>query len=60
MPDGRYCLQHKQALDSVMSHYRSWVDAYGSISWEDFLKKLSRMRETGCWVKEVIEAELKK
>lgn len=60
LPDGRYCLHHKQALDSVTSHYRSWVDAYGSISWEDFLKKLSKMRETGSWIKEVIEAESKK
>ncbi|HEU4605569.1 MAG TPA: hypothetical protein VFS46_04960 [Nitrososphaera sp.] len=60
MPDGRYCLHHRQALDSVTGHYRVWVDAYGGISWEEFLIRLSKMQETGSWVKEVIEAESKK
>ena len=43
-----------------MGRYKSWVDAYGGVSWEDFLGRLSKMKETGSWVKEVIEAELKK
>jgi hypothetical protein len=43
----------------MTSHYRAWVDAYGGISWKDFLNKLSKMQETGSWVKEVIEAESK-
>lgn len=60
MPDGRYCLHHRQALDSVTAHYRAWVDAYGGISWKEFLIRLSKMQETGSWVKEVIEAESKK
>lgn len=60
MPDGMYCLHHRQALDSVTGHYRAWVDAYGGISWEEFLIRLSKMQETGSWVKEVIEAESKK
>lgn len=47
LPDGRYCLHHRQALDSVTGHYRAWVDAYGGISWEEFLIRLSKMQETG-------------
>jgi hypothetical protein len=43
-----------------MNHYKTWVDAYGGISWQDFLNKLSTMQETGSWVKEVIAVELKK
>ena len=60
LPDSRYCLHHKKASDSMADHYRAWVDAYGGISWEDFLNRLSKMPETGSWVKEVIAAELKK
>jgi hypothetical protein len=58
--DSKYCLYHYQALESLTGHYRAWVDAYGGISWQDFLSKLSEMQETGSWVKEVIEVELKK
>lgn len=60
LPGGEYCLHHKQAVDSMTKHYRAWVDAYGGISWEDFLVKLLKMPETGSWVKEAIEAESKK
>lgn len=57
---GMYCLHHNQALESLTGHYKAWVDAYGSISWQDFLSRLSKMQETGSWIKEVIEVELKK
>jgi hypothetical protein len=57
---GDYCTYHAQALASLTGHYGAWVDAYGGISWQDFLIKLSKMKETGSWVKEVIDAELKK
>jgi hypothetical protein len=57
----KYCLHHKQAFDSIMiNHYKVWVKAYGRISWEEFLTKLSSMQETGRWIKEVIEVESKK
>jgi hypothetical protein len=57
---GKYCLHHGKAMESLNSHYMGWIDAYGGISWQDFLAKLSKMQETGSWVKEVIEVELKK
>ncbi len=44
----------------MKNHYKVWVKAYGSISWEEFLNKLVGMQETGRWIKEVIEVELKK
>jgi hypothetical protein len=56
----KYCLHHKQAFDSMINHYKAWVKAYGRISWKEFLTKLSSMQETGRWIKEVIEVELKK
>ena len=60
LPDSEYCLHHKQAFDSMNNHYKTWVNAYGRISWEEFLTKLLSMPETGRWIKEVIEVELKK
>ncbi|AFU59735.1 hypothetical protein Ngar_c28150 [Candidatus Nitrososphaera gargensis Ga9.2] len=53
-------MHHGKALESLTNHYKEWVDAYGGISWQDFLDRLSRMQETGSWVKEVIAVELKK
>jgi len=55
-----YCLHHKQAYNSMISHYKTWVNAYDRISWEEFLTKLYGMQETGVWIKEVIEMELKR
>jgi hypothetical protein len=60
LPDNKYCLFHKKASDSIADHYNTWVHAYGGLSWEDFLSKLSKMQETGGWVKEVIAVEMKK
>jgi hypothetical protein len=56
----KYCLHHKQAFDNVNNHYRAWVNAYGRISWEEFLSKVSSMQETGSWIREVIAVESKK
>lgn len=44
----------------MINHYKAWVNVYGRISWEEFLTKLLSMQETGSWIKEVIEVELKK
>jgi hypothetical protein len=60
LADRKYCLHHKQAFDSINDHYQAWVGAYGSISWQEFLVKLLKMKETGSWVKEVIETESRK
>lgn len=56
----KYCSYHARALGQLKSHYDSWVVAYGGISWQDYLQRLHKMEETGQWVKEVIEAEMKK
>ncbi len=44
----------------MVNHYKVWVNAYGRISWEEFLIKLSGMQETGRWIKEVVAVELEK
>jgi hypothetical protein len=53
----KYCVHHSQALDSLLNHYKAWVEAYGRISMDDFMNKLLEMKETGSWIREVIAAE---
>ena len=55
----RYCLYHSQAYDSLQKMYKAWVNAYGGVSRETYLKKLLDLDQTGDWVKDVIRNELK-
>jgi hypothetical protein len=59
MQGNKYCRYHDQAFHNLMEHHKAWVIAYGRISMDDFMNKLLGMEETGSWVKEVIEVELK-
>jgi len=53
-------MHHAQALETLTGAYSAWVEAYGGISWQDFIGRLSKMKETGSSIREVIEPELKK
>jgi hypothetical protein len=55
----KFCIYHSQAYDSLKKQYDAWVKAYGGISWDDYLKKLLTLDQTGSWVKDVINLELK-
>ncbi|MEO9296332.1 MAG: hypothetical protein ABI347_12135 [Nitrososphaera sp.] len=57
---GKYCRYHLQAFEQLQKHYKTWVRAYGEMSWDSYLAKVKEMKETGDWVREVIEAETKK
>jgi hypothetical protein len=57
--DKRFCLYHSQAYTSLKKQYDAWVKAYGGISWDDYLKKLLTLDQTGSWVKDVINLEQK-
>jgi deoxycytidylate deaminase len=56
----KYCIYHSQAYDSLQKQHGSWMHAYAGISMGDYMKKLLTLNETGIWIKEVINAELKK
>lgn len=56
----RYCIYHSQAYNSLQKQYDAWVHAYGGISKVGYMNKLLSLSQTGCWVKEVINEELKK
>jgi hypothetical protein len=56
----KYCIYHSQAYDSLRKQYDAWVHAYGGITKVDYMNKLLTLSQTGSWVKEVINEELKK
>jgi hypothetical protein len=55
----KFCIYHSQAYDSLKKQYDAWVRAYGEISWDDYMRKLLTLDQTGTWVKDVINIELK-
>ena len=48
-----YCNRHEKAFKKILSGYREWSLAYGTLLREDFLAKLSNLPETGTEIKEV-------
>jgi hypothetical protein len=47
------CKYHSEAKARVESAYGSWNEAYGSMSWTDYLKAIVKNAETGVWAAEV-------
>lgn len=54
-----FCEYHAKAYDSLVSAFPKWERAYGSLHWRNFLARVIALPETGSWVKEVAEAELR-
>ncbi len=54
-----FCTYHEQAYDALKTNYDVWRDAYGKLSWKEYLEKLLECKETGSWIKDVIMLELK-
>lgn len=46
------------AYESLKKNYGIWQNSYGKLSWEEYLRKLFKVKETGSWVKDVIKMEL--
>ncbi len=55
----KYCVYHSQAYNSLHEQYGAWVNAYGDILWKEYMKKLLTLNQTGSWVKDVINIELR-
>jgi hypothetical protein len=55
----KFCAYHENAYDTLKKNYDAWQDAYGRISWKEYLERLLERKETGSWVKDVIMLELK-
>jgi hypothetical protein len=53
-----YCHFHETARSLLTSHYSNWLNAYGTISWGEFLLRLRKLDQKGKWIAETIEFEL--
>jgi hypothetical protein len=58
-PNESYCHYHKVSNDNLLKTYQFWKKAYGSLSWEEYLARIVSIPETGMWVKDVAEFELR-
>ena len=54
-PSSALCKYHLLAKRNIESGYKQWTDAYGGITWKEYLRKIGRNSETGQWAKEVAE-----
>lgn len=54
-PSSTLCRYHLAAKRKVDSQYARWNEAYGGITWKEYLLKVADSSETGQWAKEVAE-----
>lgn len=54
------CRYHLMAKRKVEAAYRRWSEAYGGMTWQDYLEAISKSKETGQWAREVAEMLSKK
>jgi hypothetical protein len=54
-PSSALCKYHLMAKRNIESAYKQWTDAYGAITWKEYLQKIWRNSETGQWAKEVAQ-----
>lgn len=52
-PASAFCNNHLVAKRNIESGYKQWLEAYGAITWKQYLQKIGRNSETGQWAKEV-------
>jgi hypothetical protein len=55
----KYCESHSMSHQKLVSGYDLWKKAYGEISWREYLVKLHSLEQTGSFIKDIIDAELK-
>lgn len=56
--DNGLCIYHAKALSKLRETYDIWRNVLG-LTWQEYLVKLSKLKSTGEWVKDVINALLK-
>jgi len=49
------CKYHLMAKKSIESKFNEWKEAYGGITWKEYLQRVARNPETGQWAKEVAD-----
>ncbi len=54
-PSSTLCVYHLSAKKNLESGYAQWNEAYGGVTWKEYLRRIGQSAETGLWVKEVAE-----
>jgi hypothetical protein len=54
-PSSELCAYHLRAKTNLESGYKQWADAYGGITWKQYLQKVGSNADTGQWAKEVAD-----
>jgi len=53
-----YCNRHVLAKGELQNGYESWLKAYNSLAWEDYLKQLLELEDlVGILIRDVVEFE---
>ncbi len=50
---GEYCSAHNRVLVNIRDTYATWLEAYGNLTFKDYLERVSRLSETGERVREL-------
>lgn len=58
--DSELCAYHARARREVEAAYKAWKEAYGGLTWNDYLNRVIRNPETGQWAIEVAKLMLAK
>lgn len=53
--DDEFCEYHQAALFNLKSAYEIWSKAEEYLTWEEYIKQVHELEETGRWIKEIIE-----
>ena len=59
--NSEYCIYHNKARWYLKENYKKWNEAYSTtFTWNQYLVQLSKLKNVGGWIREVIDLELKK
>jgi hypothetical protein len=59
--NSEYCIYHNKAREYLKENYKKWNEAYSTtFTWNQYLAQLSKLKNIGVWIKEVMDLELKK
>jgi len=50
----KFCTYHQIAYNNLKEMYEKWKTAAG-FTWNDYLKKIGEIEDTGKWIREIIE-----
>ena len=53
--NGGFCEYHQAAHINLKITFEIWAKATGGVTWEEYIRLVYKLEETGQWVKEIIE-----